>query len=176
VIFNNPINFEADFSATSRTQLLCSFVKVERRAADQPSIETEDGNVIIAVNQAGKQIGYRIGGEVVYFDEMDANIRGQVPALELGYTLGEQSKGLSAAGAVLDYLKTDLSDRVTEISGAQAKIEATVSASLSAAAAKSTQQLAEAETKTNGQLEAQETKVDDKIAKLTTDVAADLKT
>jgi hypothetical protein len=119
--------------------------QVDRRAeGGQPSIETSDGNVIIAVNEAGKQVGYRIGGEVVYFDEMASDIRGQVPALELGFTLGEQSKGTNV---ILDYLKTELSDRVADIAGAQNKIEASVQSTLDSATAKTTKQLTDAETK-----------------------------
>ena len=79
---------------------------------------------------------------------MQSSIRGQVPAIELGYSLGKKEKGTSD---ILDYLKTDLSDRVGEIAGAQAKIEATVQTSLDAAAGKATQQLQAAETKANAQ-------------------------
>ena len=108
----------------------------------------------------------------VYFDQMDSSIRGQVPAIELGYRLGEQSKGTSS---ILDYLKTDLSDRVSEIAGAQTKIEAAVQTSLDAASGKTTQQLLSAETKTAKQLADQKKDVDTKISTLTATVTADLK-
>lgn len=148
--------------------------RLQRRAdSGGPSIRTDDGNVVIAVNGAGKQIGYRIGdADIVYFDQMDSSIRGQVPAIELGYRLGEQSKGTSS---ILDYLKTDLSDRVSEIAGAQTKIEAAVQTSLDAASGKTTQQLLSAETKTAKQLADQKKDVDTKISTLTATVTADLK-
>ena len=106
-----------------------------------------------------------------------------MPAISLGYTFGQQSKGTSA---ILDYLKTDLSDRVAEIAGAQSKIEATVQTNLDAASGKTTQQLADAQTKSNKQLADAQTKttqqlaqqkkeVDTKISTLTQSVTADLK-
>lgn len=148
------------------------------RAGDsQPSIDTEDGNVIIAVNGAGDQIGFRIGGKVTYFDEMATDIRGQIPAVNLGYNVGVASgKAASASVEILDYLKTDLSDRVEKIDGAQGEIEQSVQRSLDAAKSNTDKQLSEAAAASKTQLADQKSDVDTKISALSTKVAADLKT
>lgn len=148
------------------------------RAGDsQPSIDTEDGNVIIAVNGAGDQIGFRIGGKVTYFDEMATDIRGQIPAVNLGYNVGVAAgKAASASVEILDYLKTDLSDRVEKIDGAQGEIEQSVQRSLDAAKSNTAKQLSEAAAASKTQLADQKSDVDTKISALSTKVAADLKT
>jgi len=112
-----------------------------RRASDdQPSIDTEDGNIVIAVNGDGKQVGYRIGDKTIYFDDMAESLRGytagSIGAINLGYKVGVVDGG---SNAVLEYLKEDLSDRVDGIKDAQdavgiklATIESDVTAKLNA--------------------------------------------
>ena len=62
---------------TCRPRPLPFHVLQERRAGNGAAIESKNGNVVIAVNEQGKQIGYRIGDVVRYFDDMDKNILGK---------------------------------------------------------------------------------------------------
>ena len=83
--------------------------------------------------------------DVIYFDEMADSLtgytEGTVAALEMGYALGKQDGG---SNAVLDYLKTDLSDRVTGIGEEQKSAGTKLAAATSAIDAKLVAQNAKA--------------------------------
>ena len=53
-----------------------------------PSIDTEDGNIVISVDSDGKQVGYRIGDKTIMFDDMADELRGytagSIGAINLG--------------------------------------------------------------------------------------------
>jgi hypothetical protein len=99
-------------------------MRVSRQNNNQPSIETEDGNIVIAVDSAGKQVGYRIGQKTIYFDEMASELRGytagSIGAIALGYKVGVAESG---SNAILDYLKDDLSKRVEGLTSSVSDVE-----------------------------------------------------
>ena len=98
---------------------------------------------------------------------------GQIPALDLGYELGQAASG---SHDILKYLKEDLSGRVEKINDAQGEIEASVQRSVSAAKSETTLQLENAAASTTKQLADQKKEVAGTIDSLSTKVTNDLKT
>eukprot|EP00039_Didymoeca_costata_P018907 m.335475 g.335475 ORF g.335475 m.335475 type:complete len:491 (-) comp17604_c0_seq1:79-1551(-) len=95
---------------------------VETRARRQeplPSLKTEAGDIIFAVED-GKNVGYKIGDDIVYFKDLPMQLKDSADAsvysMVLGYNLGQ---GASRTSDLLDYMKDVLTKRVENVESAQ---------------------------------------------------------
>ena len=107
----------------------------KRRLKAPAALRTEAGSIVLVVED-GKDVGYQIGDDVVYFSDLPSDLAGHsdasVYAMQIGFAIGRQYSGSTA---LLDYIKNDLTDKIDSSSTvlrAEIKEQATAQTALAA--------------------------------------------